>query len=74
MAIGGSLRFNAAMVLASPVEAAFGVGEDGCSAVVAVAGEREAAKQRVGNGGWRGMVVVCGLESRDGGGDGGRKG
>nr|GLL41907.1 hypothetical protein Itr_chr12CG14860 [Ipomoea trifida] len=70
MAIGESLRFDVAIMVGgclrsfygsrsvqrSPVEAAFSVGEDGCSAVVAVAEEREAfgvgsRKWRVARGG-----------------------
>nr|GME00306.1 hypothetical protein Iba_chr15fCG4120 [Ipomoea batatas] len=79
MAIGESLRFDMAIMVGgclrsfygsrsvqrSPVEAAFSVGEDGCSAVVAVAEEREAfgvgsRKWRVARGGgcW-GIVRRC---------------
>nr|GMD90324.1 hypothetical protein Iba_chr14dCG8560 [Ipomoea batatas] len=56
--VGGCLRsfYGSRSVRRSPVEAAFGVGEDGCSAVVAMAEEREAfgvgsRKWRVARGG-----------------------
>nr|GLL44711.1 hypothetical protein Itr_chr13CG13590 [Ipomoea trifida] len=72
MAVGESLRFDVAIMVGgclrsfygsrsvqrSPVEAAFGVGEDGCSAVVAVAEEREAFG--VGSRKWRKWRVARG--------------
>nr|GMD55680.1 hypothetical protein Iba_chr11dCG10280 [Ipomoea batatas] len=70
--VGGCLRsfYGSRSVRRSPVEAAFGVGEDGCSAIVAVAEEREAfgvgsRKWRVARGGGCYLVkhVIFFLES-----------